>query len=111
VESEKPSVASVSFNGYEILKVFSISAAAKRMSIAAFESYIVDELTNCVMACIADARCEWHRRSAGHGLVSGITWGSGNTQSFTALAGLTYATWWPPWPSSSAAMRTAPSGP
>ena len=91
VESEKPSVAAVAFNGYEILKVFSISAAAKRMSIAAFESYIVDELTNCVMACIADALVNGTGSAQGTGLASGVTWNSGNTQSFTALAGLTYA--------------------
>lgn len=55
VDSEKATVTTVSFSGYEILKVFSISAAAKRMSISAFESYIIDELNACVMECIADA--------------------------------------------------------
>jgi len=87
VVSEKPSVGAVAFNGYEILKVFSISAAAKRMSIAAFESYIVDELTNCVMACIADALVNGTGEAQGTGLVSGITWNSGNTQSFSAATG------------------------
>jgi len=90
VESEKPSVAAVAFNGYEILKVFSISAAAKRMSIAAFESYIVDELTNCVMACIADALVNGTGDAQGTGLVSGITWNSGNSLSFTAANGPSY---------------------
>ena len=45
VESENVTVASVSFDGYEIMKVFSISEKVRRMSIAAFESYLVDELT------------------------------------------------------------------
>ena len=55
VDSAKATVTTVSFSGYEILKVFSISAAAKRMSIDAFERYIIDELNACVMECIADA--------------------------------------------------------
>lgn len=91
VESEEPSVAAVAFNGYEILKVFSISAAAKRMSIAAFESYIVDELTNCVMACIADALVNGTGSAQGTGLVTGVTWNTANTQSFTDADGLKYA--------------------
>jgi len=88
VTSEKPSITAVSFNGYEILKVFSISAAAKRMSIAAFESYIVDELTNCVMACIADALVNGTGDAQGTGLVSGIVWDNDNTKTFDATKGL-----------------------
>lgn len=91
VEAEKPSVAAVSFNGYEILKVFSISAAAKRMSIAAFESYIVDELVNCVMACISDALVNGTGSGQGTGLLSGIAWGAVNMHTFAAEVGMTYA--------------------
>lgn len=73
VESEKNTVATVSFNGYEILKVFSISAAAKRMSIDAFEQYLIDELNACVMECIADALVNGTGEGQGTGLES-ITW-------------------------------------
>ena len=73
VESEKNTVATVSFNGYEILKVFSISAAAKRMSISAFESYMIDELNACVMECIADSLVNGTGEGQGTGLES-ITW-------------------------------------
>lgn len=73
VESEKNTVATVSFAGYEILKVFSISAAAKKMSIDAFEKYIVDELNACVMECIADALVNGTGEGQGTGLES-ITW-------------------------------------
>src|SRR5699024_3091347 len=55
VDSEQANVTYVQFDGYEIIKVFSMSAAAKKMSIQAFESYIIDELTNAVMETIADA--------------------------------------------------------
>lgn len=83
VDSEKPTVANVTFDGYEILKVFSISAAAKRMSISAFESYLVDELTSCVMACIADALVNGTGSNQGTGILSGITWDSTNSLTFT----------------------------
>ncbi len=91
VDSEKPNIASVSFNGYEILKVFSISAAAQKMSIAAFEAYIVDELTNCVMACIADALVNGTGTNQGTGILDGITWDATNSLTFSKTAGLTYA--------------------
>lgn len=91
VDSEKPNIASVSFNGYEILKVFSISAAAQKMSIAAFEAYIVDELTNCVMACIADALVNGTGTNQGTGILNGITWDATNSLTFSKTAGLTYA--------------------
>lgn len=74
VEAEKPSVASVVFDGYEIIKVFSISAKTRKMSIGAFESYLVDELTACVMECIADALVNGTGSEQGTGLLTGITW-------------------------------------
>lgn len=89
VDSDKPDVASVTFDGYEILKVFSISAAAKRMSIAAFESYLVDELTSCVMACIADSLVNGTGKKQGTGILTGITWDSSNSLTFTDSAAYT----------------------
>ena len=94
VESENPDIAAISFTGYEILKVFSISATAKKMSIEAFESYIIDELTNCVMSCIADAIVNGTGSAQGTGLLSGITWtktgANKNHIEFSKTAGLTY---------------------
>ena len=40
VDGEKPTVTSVSFDGYEIMKVFSISEKARKMSVSAFEGYM-----------------------------------------------------------------------
>ena len=74
VESEKHVPTTVVFDGYEIMKVFSISAKTRRMSIAAFESYLIDELTACVMDCIADALVSGTGIGQGTGLESGITW-------------------------------------
>lgn len=77
VESEKATLASVTFDGYEIIKVFSISAKVRKMSIAAFEAYLIDELTACVMECIADALINGTGSGQGTGLESGITWTAG----------------------------------
>lgn len=81
VESEKVNTVNVNFGGHELIKVFSISAAAKRMSIQAFEAYIVDELVNCVMEAIADALVNGDGEGKGTGVLEGITWNAGN--SFT----------------------------
>lgn len=83
VASEQVNTATVSFKGYEIIKVFSISAAAKKMSIQAFESYMTDELTNCVMEAIADALVNGTGSGQGTGIVSGITWNASNSLTLT----------------------------
>ncbi|PGO43988.1 phage major capsid protein [Bacillus thuringiensis] len=82
VESEKVSTAAVSFAGYEIIKVFSISAAAKKMTVQAFEAYMIDELTNCVMEAIADALVNGTGSGQGTGLLKGITWNATNSFTF-----------------------------
>lgn len=74
VEGEKIELDAVTFDGYEILKVFSISAKVRTMSISAFESYLVDELSNCVMETIADALVNGDGSSKGTGIEKGITW-------------------------------------
>ncbi len=83
VDSEKVTTASVEFNGYEIIKVFSISAAAKKMTVQAFESYLIEELTNCVMETIADALINGTGNKQGTGLDTGITWDEDNTIDLT----------------------------
>lgn len=85
VETENPSknIANVSFGAYEIIKIFSISATAKKMTISAFESYIIDELTNCVMECIADALVNGTGKEQGTGILTGITWDTSNSFTFT----------------------------
>lgn len=85
VDSENPAknIAKVSFAGYEIIKIFSISASSKKMSISAFESYIIEELTNCVMECIADSLVNGTGANQGTGIVTGITWNGENSFTFT----------------------------
>lgn len=91
VEREKNTTVSVSFGGYEILKVFSISAAAKKMSIAAFEAYIVEELNAAVMECIADSIVNGAGTTEGTGIES-ISWVKDtNAVEYTKGAIPTYA--------------------
>ena len=80
VDAEQHVPASVTFNGYEIIKIFSISAATKAMTVAAFESYLVDELTACVMETIASALVDGTGVNQGTGLNAGITWEDGKNQ-------------------------------
>ena len=76
VDTEKVGLAKVSFDGYEIIKIFSISAKVQTMSIDAFESYLADELTACVMGTIEDALVNGTGSSQGTGLEA-ITWTEG----------------------------------
>ena len=80
VAAEKATTVSVKFDGYEIIKIFSISAATKTMSVSAFEGYLVDELTACVMETIADALVNGTGANQGTGVNSGITWEDGVNQ-------------------------------
>ncbi|PEI37473.1 phage major capsid protein [Bacillus pseudomycoides] len=82
VESENLTTAAVSFKGFEIIKVFSISAAAKKMTVQAFEAYMIEELTNCVMEAIADALVNGTGAGQGTGLLKGITWNATNSFTF-----------------------------
>jgi len=86
VATEQPSIAQVTFDGNEIIKVFSISAKVKTMSIDAFEAYLTEELTNCVMECLADGIVNGTGVGQGTGLEKGITWTEGtNLLTTTAL--------------------------
>lgn len=76
-DGDKPALTTVTFDGYEIIKVFSISAKSRRMSISAFENYLVQELTACVMETINDALVNGSGSGQGTGLLSGITWTAG----------------------------------
>ena len=74
VDTTEPSISYVAFDGYEILKIFSISVKVKAMTISAFESYLADELTACVMGTINAALISGNGSGQGTGLNSGVTW-------------------------------------
>lgn len=87
VDTEKIDLTdSVTFSGNEIIKVFSISLKVQSMAISAFESYLTDELTNCVMATIETALISGTGNGQGTGIMS--IFDSNNT--VTASAAIQY---------------------
>lgn len=92
VDSEKADVSPVVFSAYEILRILSISAATKTMSVAAFEGYLAEELTASVFACLGKAMVDGTGSGQGEGIVSGITWTDNvNKVTVAKTANLTYA--------------------
>lgn len=89
VETEQATTVPVVFGAYEIMKVLSISAAVRTMSIAAFESYLTDELTASVMATLAKGIVDGTGTNQATGILTGVTWTSANT--VTATDAITYA--------------------
>ncbi|NHM77912.1 phage major capsid protein [Staphylococcus sp. 11511212] len=83
VEADKAVTTAVSFEANEIIKIFSISVKAKTMSISAFESYLVEELTNCVVEAIEYALINGTGTNQGQGILTGITWDDTNSLSLT----------------------------
>ncbi len=82
VDSEEPATVNVSFDGYEIMKVFSISAKVRRMSVPAFEQYLVDELYACIMGTVEAALVNGTGSDQGTGLES-ISWAAGNSVEYS----------------------------
>lgn len=74
VDTEKASPASVTFSAYEIMKILSISAATRTMSIDAFESYLSEELSASIMATLGVALLNGTGEGQGTGLLTGIDW-------------------------------------
>ena len=91
VEGEKVAPTAVTFDGYEIIKIFSISAKTRRMSIAAFETYLIDELTACVMECINDALINGTGSAQGTGLITGVSWNASNTVTVESGGTIAYS--------------------
>lgn len=79
VDREKADVNPVSFSGYELLKIFSLSVAAKRMTVAAFENYITEELTESLRAAIGDAILNGTGTGQPTGILTGVTWSDTNS--------------------------------
>lgn len=90
VDGEKPAFTEVTFEGYEIIKVFSMSAKVKTMSVDGLESYLVDELTKCVLGTLENAIINGTGTNQGTGLEKGITWKAG-TNLVSVASGKTVA--------------------
>lgn len=77
VESEKVDPTYVEFNAYEIMRVLSMSVAARSMTIDSFESYLADELTASVLACLSKAMIDGDGDRKGTGILAGVDWQDG----------------------------------
>lgn len=91
VESGEPSITYVEFGNFEIIKVLSVSASVRKMSVPAFEKYLVDELTANVMATLANGVINGSGSGQGTGIESGVTWVTtpGATQNALTFTGST----------------------
>jgi len=87
VERKNVTATAVTFTGRELIKILSMSAAVKRMEIAAFESYLTQELKNSISDAINAAIVNGTGTGQPTGILSGITWNAANsieTASLTA---------------------------
>jgi HK97 family phage major capsid protein len=89
VERKNTATTAVTFTGRELIKILSMSAAVKRMEIAAFESYLTQELKNSISDAINAAIVSGTGAGTGQptGILPGITWNTTNsieTASLTA---------------------------
>lgn len=84
-------VSSVVLNGYELIKLVEISAAAQAMSIDAFEAYIVAELSRQLAIAIENAILNGTGSNQPQGILTGITWTAGsNMVNWAANASVGY---------------------
>lgn len=86
VDSVQHIPTTVSFGAYEIIKIFSISVAARKMSISAFENYLTEELAACVMETIADSLVNGTGANQGTGILKT----AGTVSANYTAAGATY---------------------
>ena len=71
---EDDTVKSVQLNGYELIKLVEISAAASAMTIDAFEQYIADEIGRQMAIAVENAILTGDGDGEPTGILEGITW-------------------------------------
>jgi HK97 family phage major capsid protein len=79
VERKETVTNNVKFSAFELIKILSMSAAAKRMTIPAFEGYITQELSASVTEAMNAAIANGNGTGQPQGLLTGITWNTANT--------------------------------
>jgi HK97 family phage major capsid protein len=87
VDRKNVTTTSVTFAAYELIKVLSMSAAARRMTVSAFENFITQELKASVIDAIGQAIVNGTGAGQPSGLLTGITWNSANTVTAAAITG------------------------
>jgi HK97 family phage major capsid protein len=74
----------VMFSAFELIKILSMSAAAKRMTISAFENYITSELRQSIVNALNTAILSGTGSGQPQGLLTGITWNAKNSLTVPA---------------------------
>ena len=77
----------VTLGGYELIKLVEISAAASAMTIDAFEAYISGEIGRQLSIAFENAIINGDGSGEPTGILSGITWGAGNTSEYATAVG------------------------
>ena len=75
----------VSFRAFELIKLLSMSVAAQRMTIPAFESYLTAELRNSITEALNQAIVHGTGDGQPEGILTGITWTDENSIDVTNL--------------------------
>ncbi|SMO54977.1 phage major capsid protein [Melghirimyces algeriensis] len=85
-------VVEINLTGYELIKLVEISAAAQAMTIDAFEAYIAKELGRQMAIAIENAILNGTGSGQPTGILTGITWDSSNSTTWTAGSNVDYDT-------------------
>ena len=88
VEPSAKTPTNVTFNGYELMKVFSLSVAANTISVPAFESYLSTELTRTIGAALNAGVFSGTGSGQALGILPGVTWGTTNSATYAAGASI-----------------------
>lgn len=83
-------VTKVNLAGYELIKLVEISAAASAMTIDAFEAYIAEEIGRQLGIAVENAILNGDGDGEPTGILGGITWNSGNSETWAVNASLDY---------------------
>ena len=91
IRAAADTLTTVTLTGYEIIKLVQISDTVMTMSIAAFESWIVDMLAEAIARKVEDFFINGTGTSQPKGIDKANTWGATNSVSVGASASLTAA--------------------
>lgn len=91
IKAEADTLTTVTLTGYEIIKLVQISDTVMTMSIAAFESWIVDMLAEAIARKVEDFFINGTGSSQPKGIDKANTWGAENSVTVTKAGSLTAA--------------------
>ena len=83
----------VSFAGYELIKLVTVSKAAQEMAMDDFENYVVDQITRKMCIAIEAAIASGSGTGEPKGIITGVTFDTDtNKVEYTTTSGITYDT-------------------